>query len=121
MLAALLGWPQGTFASKLVIDGDTVDGDARGRRRPADGEAESAGDRHHRPAAQRAALRLAAEHHEGEEEADRRRRRRPITASTSRRGLQVLKTSEPPGRKAGVKVGSVAELVAKLKDEAGVL
>jgi electron transfer flavoprotein beta subunit len=35
--------------------------------------------------------------------------------------LRVLKTSEPPGRKSGVKVGSVAELVGKLKDEAGVL
>jgi len=35
--------------------------------------------------------------------------------------LQVLKTTEPPGRKSGAKVGSVAELVAKLKDEAGVL
>ena len=35
--------------------------------------------------------------------------------------LQVLKTSEPPGRKSGAKVGSVAELVGKLKNEAGVL
>ena len=35
--------------------------------------------------------------------------------------LQVVKTSEPPGRKSGVKVASVADLVAKLKDEAGVL
>ena len=33
----------------------------------------------------------------------------------------ILKTSEPAGRKAGVKVGSVAELVSKLKNEAGVL
>jgi electron transfer flavoprotein beta subunit len=35
--------------------------------------------------------------------------------------LSVLKTVEPAGRKAGVKVGSVAELIAKLKDEAGVI
>ena len=35
--------------------------------------------------------------------------------------LQVVKTTEPSGRKSGVKVGSVAELVGKLKDEAGVL
>ena len=34
--------------------------------------------------------------------------------------LEIVKTSEPPGRKAGVKVGSVGELVGKLK-EAGVL
>ena len=35
--------------------------------------------------------------------------------------LEVLKTTEPPGRKAGAKVGSVAELVGKLRNEAGVL
>jgi electron transfer flavoprotein beta subunit len=35
--------------------------------------------------------------------------------------LAVVKTTEPAGRKAGVKVGSVAELIAKLKDEAGVI
>ena len=37
------------------------------------------------------------------------------------RELKVLKTVEPPGRKSGVKVKSVAELVAKLHDEAGVI
>ena len=35
--------------------------------------------------------------------------------------LKVMKTSEQPGRKAGVKVKSVAELVSKLHDEAGVI
>ena len=35
--------------------------------------------------------------------------------------LKVLKTAEPATRKAGIKVGSVAELVEKLKSEAGVL
>ncbi len=35
--------------------------------------------------------------------------------------LEVLKTAEPAGRKAGVKVKDVAELVNKLKTEAGVL
>jgi electron transfer flavoprotein beta subunit len=35
--------------------------------------------------------------------------------------LKVVKTVEPGGRKAGVKVKSVAELVAKLRDEAGVI
>ncbi|TKB31462.1 MAG: electron transfer flavoprotein subunit beta/FixA family protein, partial [Mesorhizobium sp.] len=34
---------------------------------------------------------------------------------------KVIKTEEPGGRKAGVKVNSVAELVEKLKNEAGVL
>jgi len=35
--------------------------------------------------------------------------------------VKVLKTTEPSGRKAGVKVKTVAELVAKLHDEAGVI
>jgi len=35
--------------------------------------------------------------------------------------LNVVKTTEPAGRKAGVKVKSVDELIAKLKDEAGVI
>jgi electron transfer flavoprotein beta subunit len=35
--------------------------------------------------------------------------------------LEVVKTSEPPGRKSGVRVASVAELVSKLKNEAGVI
>ena len=35
--------------------------------------------------------------------------------------LKVLKTTEPPGRSAGIKVGSAAELVQKLKIEAGII
>jgi electron transfer flavoprotein beta subunit len=35
--------------------------------------------------------------------------------------LSVIKTVEPAGRKAGVRVSSVEELIAKLKDEAGVI
>jgi electron transfer flavoprotein beta subunit len=35
--------------------------------------------------------------------------------------LEVLNTAEPGGRKAGVKVKDVAELVSKLKNEAGVI
>jgi electron transfer flavoprotein beta subunit len=35
--------------------------------------------------------------------------------------LKVIKTTEPPGRKAGVKVANAAELVAKLKNEVGVI
>jgi electron transfer flavoprotein beta subunit len=120
MLAALLGWSQGTFASKLEVDGDRFQGDARSRRRPADREAEAAGDRHHRSAAQRAALRFlpnimkAKKKPIADKSAGRLRRR-----LTPR--LEVLKTTEPPGRKAGVKVKDVAELVSKLKNEAGVL
>jgi electron transfer flavoprotein beta subunit len=35
--------------------------------------------------------------------------------------LEILRTTEPPGRKAGVRVKDVAELVSKLKNEAGVI
>ena len=85
MLAALLGWPQATFASKIEVDGGKAE-----VTREVDGGlqtigVEAAGDRHDRPAPERAALCLAAQHHEGQEEADRREERRPITASTSRR------------------------------------
>ena len=80
MLAALLGWPQATFASEVAVDGRQGHGHPRGRRRPADDRGQASGDRHRRPAAERAALREPAEHHEGEEEAlggeDRRRLRR---------------------------------------------
>jgi electron transfer flavoprotein alpha subunit len=51
--------------------GRSRDGHARGRRRPADREGQAAGDRHRRPAAERAALRQPAQHHEGQEEAAR--------------------------------------------------
>jgi electron transfer flavoprotein alpha subunit len=90
----------GTFASKVEIG----DGDGRrhprGRRRPADHLGQDAGHRHHRPAPQRAALRVAAQHHEGQEEAARREERRPTTASTSRRASRCSRPTEPPGRKA---------------------
>jgi electron transfer flavoprotein beta subunit len=35
--------------------------------------------------------------------------------------LEVIRTTEPPSRKAGVKVKDVAELVSKLRNEAGVI
>ena len=70
MLAALLGWPQATYASKVEIAGEraTV-------KREVDGGLETveigaSRGRHDRLAPERAALRDAAQHHEGEEEAD---------------------------------------------------
>ena len=121
MLSALLGWAQGTFASKVEIGDGKAAGHPRSRWRPADHRDQAAGGRHHRPAPERAALCLAAEHHEGEEEAARQEDARPISASTRAPRLKVLKTEEPSGRKAGIKVKTVAELVDKLKNEAGVL
>ena len=97
MLAALTGRPQGTFASKVELGEGNGRGDARGRRRPADRVAQAAGDRHRRPAAQRAALRLAAQHHEGEEEADRREDARRLRR---RRRAAAESASRPPSRAA---------------------
>ena len=65
MLAALLGWPQGTFASKLEIDGDTATRDTRGGWRPGNGGVDAAGHCYGRSTPERAALREPAEHHEG--------------------------------------------------------
>ena len=71
MLAALLGWPQATFASKLKIG----DGKAEVTREVDGGletvDDQAAGGGHHRSALERAALCLAAQHHEGQEKADR--------------------------------------------------
>ena len=103
MLAALLGWPQGTFASKVEVDGDSVS-----VTREVDGGLETvkldaAGDRHHRPAPQRAALRLAAQHHEGQVEAARdqdagRLRRRHRAAPQDAQGRRA---AGAPGRDQG--------------------
>ena len=122
MLAALLGWSQATFASEARRSRAIMRiGDARGRRRAADDQGEDAGDRHRGPAPERAALCVAAEHHEGQEEAagredaGRLRRRRHAAAD---RG-QDRRAGGPQGRAS--RSDSVDELVAKLKDEAGVI
>ena len=73
MLAALLGWPQATFASaarRSTATRPTVTREVDGGLQTI--ERDAAGDRHRRPAPQRAALRQPAQHHEGEEEAARR-------------------------------------------------
>ena len=121
MLAALLGWPQATFVSKLAARGRQGHGQPRGRRGPGAARGQAAGRDQRRSAAQRAALRVAAQHHEGQEEADGRAQARGSRRRCRRRGCTTCKFEEPPKRQAGAKVGSVAELVAKLKDEAGVL
>ena len=103
MLAALLGWPQGTFASKVAIEGDIGHRDPRDRWRARDGGAHPARGRHHRPAPERAALRLAAQHHEGAQEADRddqagRSRRRSGAAPPDAQGRGA---AAPQGRAEG--------------------
>lgn len=108
MLAALLGWGQGTFASKVVPSDGKV-----AVTREVDGglqtiEPEASRRRHHRPAPERAALCFAAEHHEGEKKPLDKKAPADFGVDVSPR-LKVLKTEEPAGRKAGIKVGSVAE------------
>ena len=103
MLAGLLGWPQGTFASKVELAGDKVK-----VVREVDGGLETltlskpARD-HHGSQAQRAALRLVAEHHEGEEEADRRddaggARRRHRAAAEGRSRSPSRRRARPASR-----------------------
>jgi electron transfer flavoprotein beta subunit len=120
MLAALLGWAQGTFASKLAIDGDSltvireVDGGLQTVKLKA-------------PAIITTDLRLNEPRYASLPNI-MKAKKKPIEEKTPeaygvdvKPRLQVLKTTEPPGRKSGVKVGSVAELVGKLKDDAGIL
>ena len=120
MLAALLGWPQGTFASKLAIEGDSIL-----VTREVDGGLQTV--KLKSPAIVTTDLRLNEPRYASLPNI-MKAKKKPIDEKApadvgvdiSPR-LEVLKTVDPPGRKAGVKVGSVAELVAKLKNEAGVL
>ena len=120
MLAALLGWSQGTFASKLVLDGDTVS-----VTREVDGGLQTV--KLKAPAIVTTDLRLNEPRYASLPNI-MKAKKKPIEEKapadygvdvTPR--LQVVTTAEPAGRKSGVKVSSVAELVSKLKDEAGVL
>jgi electron transfer flavoprotein beta subunit len=119
MLAALLDWPQGTFASKVVIDGESVN-----VTREVDGGLQTV--RLKLPAIITTDLRLNEPRYASLPNI-MKAKKKPIDDKTpadygvnAAPRLEVLKTTEPPVRKAGVKVGSVAELVGKLK-EAGIL
>jgi len=120
MLAALLGWAQGTFASKLVIDGDSI-----AVTREVDGGLQTL--KLKAPAIITTDLRLNEPRYASLPNI-MKAKKKPIEEKTPdaygvdvKPRLQVVKTTEPPGRKSGVKVASVADLVAKLKNEAGVL
>ncbi|MCW2315533.1 electron transfer flavoprotein beta subunit [Rhodoblastus acidophilus] len=120
MLAALLGWGQGTFASKVEIAEGTVD-----VTREVDGGLQTVTLK--TPAVVTTDLRLNEPRYASLPNI-MKAKKKPIAEKTPADygvdvapRLKVLKTAEPAARKAGVKVGSVAELVAKLKDEAGVL
>ena len=120
MLSALLGWPQGTFASKLAIDGDTVT-----VTREVDGGLQTI--KLNGPAVVTTDLRLNEPRYASLPNIMKAKKKPIEEKSPGDYGvdpaprLEVLKTTEPPGRKSGAKVQSVAELVGKLKNEAGVL
>ena len=119
-LAALLGWGQGTFASKVdFVDGGIdvtreVDGGLQTLHLPL-------------PAIVTTDLRLNEPRYASLPNIMKAKKKPIAETSPDAYGvdlaprLKVLKTSEPAARKGGVKVESVAALVAKLKDEAGVL
>jgi electron transfer flavoprotein beta subunit len=120
MLAALLNWPQGTFASKVAIDGDSIS-----VTREVDGGMQTV--RLKMPAIVTTDLRLNEPRYASLPNI-MKAKKKPIADTTpadygvdTAPRLEVLKTGDPPGRKGGVKVGSVAELVGKLKNEAGIL
>ena len=120
MLAALLGWAQGTFASRLEIEGGhalvtrEVDGGLRTVRLRM-------------PAVVTTDLRLNEPRYASLPNIMKARRKPLDTLTPDELGvdmtphLEILKVEEPPARKAGVIVDSVEELVRRLKDEAGVL
>ncbi len=120
MLAALLGWPQGTFASKVVIEADALM-----VTREVDGGLQTV--KLKMPAIVTADLRLNEPRYASLPNI-MKAKKKPIEDKTAadygvdiKPRLEVVKTTEPPVRKAGVKVKSVAELVDKLKNEAGAI
>lgn len=120
MLSALLGWSQATFASKVEIGDGSAD-----VTREVDGGLQTISVK--LPAIVTTDLRLNEPRYASLPNI-MKAKKKPLDKKTPgdfgvdiAARLEVLKTEEPDGRKAGVKVGSVAELVDKLKNEAGVL
>ena len=120
MLAALLGWPQATFASKLKLG----DGTAQVTRE-VDGGLETVEIR--LPAVVTTDLRLNEPRYASLPNI-MKAKKKPIDALTPEGlgvdpspRLKILKVDEPPRRQGGRKVGSVAELVDKLMNEARVI
>jgi electron transfer flavoprotein beta subunit len=120
MLAALLGWAQATFASKLEVDGSYFK-----VTREVDGGLQTV--RLKGPAIVTTDLRLNEPRYASLPNIMKAKKKPIVERAADRYGvdlaprLEVLRTTEPPGRKAGVKVKDVAELVSKLRNEAGVI
>ncbi len=120
MLAGLLGWAQGTFASRLVFE----DGRALVTRE-VDGGLETVSLK--MPIVVTTDLRLNEPRYASLPNI-MKAKRKPIDVKTPEElgvdvtpRLSVLKVVEPAKREAGVKLANAAELVARLRDEAGVI
>ncbi len=120
MLAALLGWPQGTFASKVVVgDGGIM------VTREIDGGLETV--ELTLPAVVTSDLRLNEPRYASLPNIMKAKKKPLETVKPEDLGvdltprLKTLKVAEPPRRQAGIKVGSVQELVEKLRNEARVI
>ena len=120
MLAALLDWPQATFASKVDVAGSVVK-----VTREVDGGLQTL--ELDLPAVITADLRLNEPRYASLPNI-MKAKKKPIDVKPADDygvalggHLKVLKVTEPPKRTAGVKLETAAELVAKLKTEAGVL
>src|SRR5262249_4331744 len=115
MLAALLGWPQATFASRLVIEGGEASVTREGdgglgtlRLKLAPGITTDLALNEPRYPSLPNIMKAKKKPLDVKKPAD--------YAVDPRPRLTVLTTVEPPARKAGVKVANAEELVAKLKD-----
>jgi len=120
MLAALLDWPQATFASKIEISGQTAQ-----VTREVDGGLQTLSVA--LPAVITADLRLNEPRYASLPNIMKAKKKPIDIKSTGDYGvdvanrLTVVKVTEPPKRQGGAKVADVAELVSKLKNEAGVI
>src|SRR5580704_417184 len=120
MLAALLGWPQATFASKSVIK----DGHAEVTRE-VDGGLETVAFK--LPAVVTTDLRLNEPRYASLPNIMKAKKKPIVPMTPEELGvdptprLVTLKVEEPAKRQGGVKVGSVTELIDKLKNEARVI
>jgi len=120
MLAALMGWSQATFASELDIDGDSAT-----VTREVDGGLQTI--KVSMPAVVTVDLRLNEPRYASLPNI-MKAKKKPLDEKTpadygvdASPRLEITNTAEPESRKAGVMVATVEELVAKLKDEAGVI
>ena len=120
MLAALLGWSQATFASEVDTDGDSAT-----VTREVDGGLQTI--KVKMPAVVTVDLRLNEPRYASLPNI-MKAKKKPLDEKTAADlgvdvtpRLTAVKTAEPDARKAGIIVGSVDELIDKLKNEAGVL